>query len=339
MVLFNLDLDGIDKAEQQRKKTGGVQLEASDKANEQFQGKEVHVIGAGEDKRIIAGWQSTEEIELLETGTSHVPHFPRTIFLPASSEGEAAVGMARPNSPENPGNTGNQEEYTLLGLGIRTVMWIQVYVVGMYVRTKDISEMQEKLIRTVNPTASTLIPSEKDGLRNKLLDPEQSREMWTELLKTPGIKTAWRISPTRNTDFGHLRDGFVNGINKGKAEQRKLMPPGAVESEFDSEEFGEAVQQLRSIFTGGKAPKQSVLILARDAVGKLDVLYQANPEGGKKAVMERMGAVSDERVARLIWLGYLTGGKVSSPAAREGVAQGCVEWASRPVGSIETRVI
>ncbi|TKA31036.1 hypothetical protein B0A50_02004 [Salinomyces thailandicus] len=340
MVIYNLDLDDIQQAEEERKRkrTGGLQLEAPDEANAMFQGKEVHIIGAGEDKRIVAG-QGSEEVDLVETGTSHVPHFPRVIFLPASSAGQATVGTASPNSQDNPGNLGNNEEYTLVGLGIRTVMWIQVYVVGMYVRTKDISTMQEKLIHNVNPTASTLIPSEKDGLRHKLLDPEQSRETWSELLKTPGIKTAWRMSPTRNTDFGHLRDGFVNGINKGKAEHRQLMGPGSAESEFDSEEFGSAVQQLRAIFTGGKALKQSILILARDEMGKLDVLYQPKPEGSKKAVMERLGSVGDERVGRLIWLGYLAGSKVSSPSAREGVVQGCVEFASRPVGSVETRVI
>ena len=55
--------------------------------------------------------------------------------------------------------------------------------------------------------------------------------------------------------------------------------------------------------------------------------------------MEVLGRVEDERVARLIWLGYLAGSKVSSPAARDGVVDGCVGFAARPVGSVETRVI
>lgn len=343
MILFNLNLDDMERAEQERKQKGVVQLEAPDEANKLFQGRDVHVIGAGEDKRIVAG-DGTNEIELVETGTSSVPHFPRTIFLPPSASAEQrTVGTSAPNSPDNPGNTGNQEEYTLVGLGIRTVMWIQVYVVGLYVRTKDISTMQEKLIRTVNPSASTLIPAEKDALKAKLLDPQLSRDVWSDLLQTPGsIRTAWRISPTRNTDFGHLRDGFVNGINKGKAEQKQALPPTAStagESEYDTEEFGAAVQQLRGIFTGGKAPKQSVLLLVRDELGRLDVLYEGKPEGERDGRMERMGSVADERISRLIWLNYLAGAKVSSPATRDGVAQGCVEWASRPIGSVETRVI
>jgi len=340
MVLFNLDLDGIEQAEEKRRR-GGQQLDASNEANASFQGREIHVIGAGEDKRIVAQGGSGDDIELVETGTSHVPHFPRTIYLPSSSSSPAAgpdvVGTAEPNAPGNPGNTANQEEYTLIGLGIRSVMWIQVYVVGMYVRTKDITTLQEKLVHNINSTASTLIPSEKGGLRDKLTDAEESREFWTGLLRESGVKTAWRISPTRNTDFGHLRDGFVNGINARKAEARKLTQGG--ETEYDSEDFGNAVQNLKGIFSGGKAPKESVLILARNDVGKLDVLFQAKPDGKRRAEMEHMGSVADERISRLVWLGYLAGEKVSSPGARDGVVDGCVAFASRPIGSIETRVI
>lgn len=193
LIISNLDLDKMEESENKRR--SGQQLDASDEANAKFQGKEVQVIGAGQGKRIVAHGNG-EEIELVETGTSTIPHFPRTIYLPSSPDSSAPTAMAdvvstaQPNTPQNPNNISNQEEYTLVGLGIRTVMWIQVYVVGMYVRTTDISELQAKLIRTVNPTASTLIPSEKDELRKRLLDPETSREIWSEILKVPGIKTA-----------------------------------------------------------------------------------------------------------------------------------------------------
>ncbi|KAH9832390.1 Altered inheritance of mitochondria protein 18, mitochondrial [Teratosphaeria destructans] len=337
MTIWNLDLDAMGQSEQKRR---GQQLDASSEANARFQGKEVHIVGAGEDKRIVAQGDG-EEILLVETGTSSVPHFPRTIYLPASSDSPAVAGTGdilavQPNAAQNPGNAHNQEEYTLVGLGIRTVMWIQVYVVGMYIRTQDIATLQEKLIHSINPTASTLIPSEKDGLRQRLLDPEQSRQVWSELLKVPGIKTAFRISPTRGTDFGHLRDGFVNGINARKAEARKKVAPGQ-ETEFDSEDFGMAVQNLKGIFAGGKAPKGSVLILHRDEKGALDVLYQPKPESKDKQI-EHLGSVPDERVSKLIWLGYLAGDKVSSKAARDGVVEGCISFASRPVGSVETMV-
>ncbi|TKA38087.1 hypothetical protein B0A54_11101 [Friedmanniomyces endolithicus] len=290
MVIFNLDLDSIEQAEKQRK--GGQQLDASDEGNARFQGKEVHVIGAGDGKRILASGAG-EQVELVETGTSSVPHFPRTIYLPSSTDSTripGVVGVAQPNADANPGNTANQEEYTLVGLGIRTVMWIQVYVVGMYVRTNDITALQAKLVRNVNPTASALIPSEKEDLKKKLLDPEESRAIWAELLAVPGIKTAFRISPTRSTNFSHLRDGFVSGINNRTSEARSLTQGGT--TEYDSEEFGRSVQDLKAIFKGSNAPKGSVLVLSRDERGTLDVLYQPKPEQGDQA-MERLGSLTE----------------------------------------------
>jgi hypothetical protein len=335
LVISSIDLDKMDQSEEQRRKSGGQQMDASDEANATFQGKEVHVIGAGDGKRIVAQG-SGGEVELVETGTSSVPHFPKTIFLPTSPESRGG-SAEQPNAPENPGNIDNQEEYTLVGLGIRTVMWIQVYVVGLYIRNKDINTLQEKLIHHVNPIASTLVPAEKEDLRKKLLDPKESREIWSTLLTVPGIKTAWRVSPTRNTDFAHLRDGFVTGINKRTQEARQLLGASGP-SEYDAEDFGQSIQNFKSIFAGGKAPKGSILIMARDGDGTLDMLYQAKPEGSGKTEMEKLGSVEDERISRLIWMGYLGGDKVSSEAARKGVVEGCVGFAGRPVGSAETMV-
>ncbi|KAF1824590.1 uncharacterized protein K489DRAFT_336176 [Dissoconium aciculare CBS 342.82] len=332
MLLYNIDLDKLEQSA--AKKRAGQQLDASSEANEQFQGKKVHVIGAGEGKRIVAHGKGGD-IELIETGTSSVPHFPRTISLPVSSVDPSTQPAAGPAS----GPIGAQEEYTLIGLGIRSVSFlsIQVYVVGMYIRSSDISSLQEKLIHNVNGQASTLIPSEKEKLREVLLDPGQSREIWNDLLQVPGLKTAWRIAPTRNTDFGHLRDGWITGISNRTREARSAAK--GAETEYDAEDFGKAVGDFKSIFTGGKAPKGSVMILARDTTGDLDVWFQAKPDGaGPEKAVQKLGTVTDERISRLIWLGYLGGEKVSSEAARKGIVEGCVGFASRPIGSVETMV-
>lgn len=342
VTLYNLDLDQMEQSEQKRK--GGQQLDAGDDSNKQFQGKEVEIIGAGDGKRIVAKGQG-EEIELVETGTSSVPHFPRTIYLPTSPEfatkvdANGSTDVSQPDAGGNAGNVENQEQYTLVGLGIRTVSFlsIQVYVVGMYVRTKDISALQEKLIRNINEAASTLIPSEQEELQKRLIDPAASREIWTELLQVPGLKTAWRIAPTRNTDFGHLRDGWITGINN-RTREAKQLAKGA-ETEYEAEDFGKAVGDFKTIFTGGKAPKGSVMILSRRVSGALDVWFQLKPgSSGKEKQMQHLGSVPDERIAKLIWLGYLGGDKVSSEAARKGVADGLVGFAGRPVGSVESMV-
>ncbi|KAF4551072.1 Chalcone isomerase-like protein [Elsinoe fawcettii] len=311
-----------------------IQLDASSDSNAKFQGLPVHTIGAGEDKRIIA--EGPQDIDLVETGTSSVPYFPKTIFLPTSSP-----GSAQPNTPANPGNLRNDEEYTLVGLGIRTVSFlsIQVYVMGLYIRTADLSTLQARLIRHINPAASTLVPAEKDQLRTALLDPVQSADIWHALLSDASLKTAWRVSPTRNTDFAHLRDGWITGIKKGtQAAQAAVQAKanGPVETEYDSEEFGDAVKRFKDIFQGGgKTAKGSVVTLARDEKGALDIYFE-DPKAG--AGQEKLGRAEDRRVSRLIWLGYLAGKNVSSEAARKGVAEGLLTLAARPVGSAETMV-
>jgi hypothetical protein len=348
-VVWNLDLDDMDQVKEElAQRSGKIQLDASNESNERFRGREVYTVGAGEGKRIVAHGKG-EEIELVETGTSSVPHFPRTIYLPASSEDDpnasapvaGLVTAASANSPGNPGNVANQEEYTLVGLGIRTVSFlsIQVYVVGMYVRTADISGLQAKLIHLINPDASTLVPSEKEELKKKLLDPIASKEIWNDLLNAPGMKSAFRISPTRNTDFAHLRDGWKTGIDKRTAEARqeaRMLNPTA-ETQYDAEDFGLSMRNFMTVFAGGKAPKGSVMILSRNQQGVLDIYFEAQPDDQNKAI-QHLGTVNDERISRLIWINYLGGAKVSSEAARQGVVDGCISFASRPIGSVETMI-
>lgn len=333
VVLYNLDLDDMDRLG----KKGTLKLDASSASNEKFQGRDVHIIGAGEDKRILA--KGDPETELVQTGTSSVPFFPRILYLPSDSTPAAA--SEAPNTRGNPGNVKNEEEYTLLGLGIRSVsiFSIQVYVMGLYIRTQDISALQARLIHLINPNASTLVPSEKDELKKRLLDPVESTEIWETLLRDTGIKSAWRIAPTRNTDFAHLRDGWITGIKRGTQEAATALrakASGPAETDYENESFGDAVKNFKDLFTGGgRAPKGSVVMLVRDGAGALDILFQ---EPSKTQGLENMGRVLDPRIGKLVWMGYLAGKNVSSEAARKGVVDGCIGFASRPVGSVETMV-
>ncbi|PNS20117.1 hypothetical protein CAC42_5567 [Sphaceloma murrayae] len=325
-------LDAMQKEDHKK----SLQLDASSEGNAKFQGVPVHVIGAGEDKRIVA--EGPQDIDLVETGTSSVPYFPKTLFLPNAT---STSGSAQPNTPANPGNLRNDEEYSLVGLGIRTVSFlsIQVYVMGLYVRTADLSTLQSRLIHYVNESASTLVPSEKEELKAALLDPTKSMEIWESLLSTSRVKSAWRISPTRNTDFAHLRDGWITGIKKGtQAAQAAIRAKaaGPAETDYESESFGEAVKAFKDIFQGGgKTPKGSVITLARDHKGALDIYFE---DPSRNSGQETLGHAEDPRIGKLIWLGYLAGKNVSSEAARRGVADGCLTFASRPVGSAETMV-
>lgn len=280
-----------------------------------------------------------EQTELVPTGTSTIPFFPRTIHIastPAPTpQTEPSASLPAGTTPVAGGDDGpSGTEYQLLGLGIRTVsiLSIQVYVVGLYVASPDIARLQERLIRTIDPVATTLVPGEKQKLRDVLLDPVKSEEIWNELIKDGQIRTAFRIVPTRNTDFMHMRDGFVRGITA-----RTSSPVVASEKGFQDESFGQSLNDFKAVFGGGsrkKIPYGQILYLLRNAEGVFQVVYE-----DKEGIREIMGEVRDERVSRLLWLNYLAGKSVSSEPARQSVVEGAVEWTGRPVGTVATQVV
>ncbi|KAI9742821.1 MAG: Altered inheritance of mitochondria protein 18 mitochondrial [Claussenomyces sp. TS43310] len=250
------------------------------------------------------------EDDTVATGTSTIPAFPRIVHFSDSAE-EIKVGGA---------------EYQLVGLGIRTVSFlgVQVYVVGFYVATDDIATLQEALIRKVNPVATTLVAGEKQQLKAQLLDPEKGEEVWNEVLKENKFRTLLRIVPTRDTDFGHLRDAWVRAIT-AKSKTIKGFPT--------DEAFGASLSELKGLFRKGSVPKRRVLFLARDQEGALAVWYY-----NAKNEPLRLGDIKDERITRALWLNYLSGKKVASEGARQSIADGLMEFVERPVGTVATQV-
>ena len=169
------------------------------------------------------------------------------------------------------------------------------------------------------------------------MDPEHGDAAWTTLLKENGIRTAFRIVPTRNTDFMHLRDGWVRGIT-ARAKASKPVPGYTEPAEFQDVAFGTAMNDFKAVFGGGQrknVPKGQTLLLLRDSHGALDALFQ--PDSSKP--MQWMGRVADERVSRLVWLNYLAGKTVSSEGARKSIVDGLMTVVERPVGTVVQRVV
>ncbi|KAI8951148.1 chalcone-flavanone isomerase-domain-containing protein [Xylaria longipes] len=251
--------------------------------------------------------------EIVPTGNSVVPMFPRILDLAVGAEqGQEKV---------------NGVEYTLVGLGVRTVTFIgiQVYMVGYYIATQDIAAIQARLVKEINPIATTLISSEKDTLRQALLDPEQGEKLWNSILQEVRPRSVFRIVPVRDTDFHHLRDGFVRAITARSQGNN---------AEFGDEAFGLAMKEFRSLFNRGKVPKSREMLLCRDTAGRLTVTYDDGQTG-----MGSIGRVEDERVSRLLWLNYLAGKQVASEPARTNIVDGIMEFVERPIGTVATRVI
>lgn len=294
--------------------------------------------------------------ELVPTGTSTVPFFPRKIWLPRSGavdDGKSAALPAGTGIPDE------DEEYQLLGLGIRTVSFlsIQVYVVGLYVSHSDLSKLQEKIVHAVAaPGASTLVQGEKADLRQKLLNEQDSEAIWSSVLKDAELKSAIRIVPTRSTSFNHLRDGWVRMITA-----RRNGP------EYADPGFEVALGLFKTIFGSRQLKKGKALLLGRAADGSLGAWLEEDDETTgsgsgigsgsgtaeppKRAVDEAkketkpvgrmawMGGLADERISRLVWMGYLAGANVASEGARTSVVDGIIELVERPIGTVDTQVV
>lgn len=277
---------------------------------------------AGEKRKVVL--HDEDGSEIVPTGNSVVPMFPRVLDVKL-----ATSPAQQPSSPIAASiNNSDETQFTLVGLGMRSVTFIgiQVYLVGFYVATQDVEKLQHYLVKKVNPLATTLIPSEKDTLRKSLKDPAEGEETWDAILKNSGCRSIFRISPVRDTDFHHLRDGFVRAItDRSKGVQQ-----------FSDEAFGAAVKSFKDMFNRGSVPKKQEMLLCRDAAGKLSVMYGS---GKKGAALETLGTVEDERVSRLLWLNYLAGSKVASEKARENIIEGVMEFVERPVGTVATQVV
>lgn len=301
---------------------------------------------------------SIDGVEQVPTGNSTVPTFPKIMRLPRRSDPKEDTKLdTRQVGDEVRNDNGDMEEYRLLGLGIRTVSFlsIQVYVVGLYVAASDIATLQQRLVRqAAAPTttaaanesviaATSLVPGEREALRDLLLDPERGEDVWDRLLKDGQIRSAIRIVPTRNTDFLHLRDGWVRQITGraqralARAKELTVTRPEHAgktpETEFTDDSFGASVNEFKTLFGGGirkNVPKGQTLLLLRDRIGALDVLFQA----GERKPLIWLGGVADERVSRLLWMGYLSGKNVASENARKSIIDGLIEIVERPVGTV-----
>ena len=287
----------------------------------------------------ITGQDHGPDVEKVPTGTSTVPHFPKSIWLPVS--GKIDDGSS-PALPAGMGIAQDEEEYQLLGLGVRKVSLfrIEVYVVGVYVAKKDLARLQEHLVKTfIGSGASTLVGSEKDELKKTLLQGKGSEWLWSSVLKEGGFKSAVRIVPAKNTNFSHLRDGWIRIIDaKGKG------------AEFQDEKFKQSVVDFKAIMGGqGSVAAGRTLLLGRGTNGDLRAWVERDAASkiqgpatlltGKGDGMTLLGRLDDERVSRLVWQGYLAGESPGSEPARQSVVGGVMELVERPIGTVETQVV
>lgn len=101
------------------------------------------------------------------------------------------------------------------------------FLVGIYVASRDFEVLR-----------GILVADEQYKDQYKLLDPVISMKLYQKLLDS-GIQFTLLIVPTRNTNFSHLRDGFIRSVT-GNPKVKQLQ-------EYDDITLG--LGQLRMAFS------------------------------------------------------------------------------------------
>lgn len=211
-------------------------------------------------------------------------------------------------------------EYDLLGVGVRTVSFLSfhVYALGIYIASED-----KQLARSILKSAMNQYPSQ--DFETVLRDVEAGPKVIAHLL-SHGVRLDLRIVPVRNTDFGHLRDGFVRGIlNHPYYKQMSTNP--AIPKDDPAyitmmENIGKGINDFKVAFSRKlSVPKYNILHLRRENDGSLDICYY---KGKSEADAERvhLGSVAEPHVSTILFLHYLTGKSPASETARTTVVQG-----------------
>lgn len=187
-------------------------------------------------------------------------------------------------------------DWVLIGTGVRSVTFVnfKVYGVGIYIAKDDLAKTK-KLLEGTDLTT--------------LLDPVANVAVIDKLLNS-GVKFLVRFSPVRNTDFNHLKDGFIKLIlaNPKSKEHREVV--------------GAGLDELREVFlqNRGAVPKNHVMYLQQLPNGALKLTYANTTNDTTK----ELGTVNEPMVASVLLSSYMSGQKPLSKQLQQSVAAGLV---------------
>ncbi|KAI8144454.1 chalcone-flavanone isomerase-domain-containing protein [Fennellomyces sp. T-0311] len=185
--------------------------------------------------------------------------------------------------------TNGSEWKRLIGLGARQVSFLNlnVYVLGLYMRSQDIGALK----------------SVKGWENYDKADFLAREDMAMELLEQP-VDVSVRIVPVRATNTQHLRDGFTRSLLQRLRDQD--LP------EEKEREVMKAIQDFKTAFHSGKVKKGAEFVFTKTHDGNLKMEYE-----GKS-----MGTVKDKWLAVNFMMGYLNPTAPASELARQDIAGG-----------------
>ncbi|KAI8089377.1 chalcone-flavanone isomerase [Halteromyces radiatus] len=152
----------------------------------------------------------------------------------------------------------NSDWKRLVGLGVRQVSFLKlnVYVLGLYMRSEDIGELQKDA-------------KWKDFNKTDFLENE---DLALSLLDQP-VDVSIRIVPVRNTNTQHLRDGFTRSLLQRMRQQSKTM------TEEEETEILEAIRDFKTKFVNAKVKKDTEFVFTKTRKGEFKMEYEGKDMG------------------------------------------------------------
>ncbi|CAI1738110.1 hypothetical protein SEUBUCD646_0O03640 [Saccharomyces eubayanus] len=197
--------------------------------------------------------------------------------------------------------------FKLLGYGQRHVTFLRfkVYALGLYLAEND----ENLIANTFNEAYLHKYfldvddsKTPKQNLARFLKQDDSKSVMMIDDLLDSGMRMLAKITPVRNTDFKHLKEGLVKTISKH---------PDVVNNK---ETLENGLEELNKAFSrNGSVRKNDDLIIELLANGALQFSYQDN----KNNESEIMGLVNNQLVGKFLFSQYLSGDKSPSPQAKK----------------------
>lgn len=211
-------------------------------------------------------------------------------------------------SPHN-----GKTEFSLIGYGVRKVTFIRfkVYALGIYIANEDIPKVAKVFDSPYLSSAFVDVYdrnlSHQGNLNIALNDPKTSDILINNLLEAD-VRFLIRIAPLKDTDFNHLRDGFI----------KSAVRNAYIKSEYP-EKLSEGIELLRAVFKNkkSKCPKNHLFFVETDEEGNPTFTYQdlgKNPKLGKVKETITLGTVQNSVVSKAFLLNYFA---AKNPIAKD----------------------
>ena len=177
----------------------------------------------------------------------------------------------------------NGQRFRLVAFGLRTISFLhfKVYNVGLYIPEREYPVLPTYSLSHINS------------------------EPWSTLIRIYSYPLLLRIIPVRDTDFSHLRDGFV----KSTMSRLRRYPDG----DERKDNLEESIMKFKSLF-----PK------AKLKIGEVLSIVQSGPELRLfvgDSMQEDLGDVRNDDLARGLMSAYLVGDNVVCPDLQKNITK------------------